>query len=217
MNQVSVVLADDHPVVRAGIKAILSSEPDLHVVGEAARGEEIQPLLWQYRPGVLVLDLNMPGLSIPDSVDGLLRDHPGTGIVVLTFYSDDEYIFGLIGLGVRGYVLKDEATDSLVEAVRAVASGRTWFSQAVAGRLARRIAQPDPLTRLTEREREILTLVAWGLSNEDIASSLFIARRTVQNHISSIYGKLGIKSRAEAVLLAVRLGLVNPSEETDSP
>lgn len=213
MGTITVVLADDHPVVRAGIKAILSCEPGLEVVGEASRGDDIDPILSQTGAQVLVLDLNMPGLELPGSVVRLLAAHPGTRILVLTFYDDDEYVFSLIKAGVRGYVLKDEATDSLVKAVRAVGGGQTWFSQAVAGRLARGISQPPPLSQLTDREKEILSLVARGLSNEDIASSLFIARRTVQNHISSIYGKLGISSRAEAVLLSLRLGLVDPTED----
>lgn len=214
MKPITVVLADDHPVVRAGIRWLLSSQTDVDLVAEAEQGGDIEPAVERHHPDVLILDLNMPGLNVLEHTRGLIERFPGTSVLVLTFHDEEEYVLGLVRAGVRGYVLKDEALSSLVEAVRAVAGGGTWFSQGVAAKLATSVASGpgSEVSDLTGREREILTLVARGLGNEDIAADLFIARRTVQNHISSIYAKLGLRSRAEAVLFAVRHGLVDPSE-----
>jgi DNA-binding NarL/FixJ family response regulator len=214
-GSIRVLLADDHPVVRAGIKTMLEKEPDLCVVGEIAEGERVEALTRQWRPNVLVLDVNMPGLDPVPVTHRLKEQCPALNILVLTAYDDDAYVTGLLSAGATGYLLKEEALDTLVTAIRAVARGESWLSQRVAGRLARRAVAPARAAEaepLTPREREVLRLLALGLSNDEIAAELFIAKRTVQNHVSSIYGKLGLDSRTEAVLYAIRHGVVDVSE-----
>jgi len=212
---IRVVLADDHPVVRAGVKTFLEKEPDLRVVGEIAAGSEVETLTSHWQPDVLVLDVNMPGLDPVAATRRLKEQGPTLRILVLTAYDDDAYVTGLLAAGAMGYLLKEEALETLVAAIRAVARGESWLSQRIAGRLARRAvarvegAEAEPLT---SREREVLHLLALGLSNDEIAGRLVISRRTVQNHVSNIYGKLGLASRAEAVLYAIRHGIADVSE-----
>ena len=212
---IRVLIADDHPVVRAGIKTMLEKEPGLCVVGEIAEGDRVEALTRQWRPDVLVLDVNMPGLD-PVSVTRHLREqYPALNVLVLTAYDDDAYVTGLLAAGATGYLLKEEALDTLVAAIRAVAKGESWLSQRVAGRLARKAVAPvraAEIEPLTPREREVLRLLALGLSNDGIADRLYIAKRTVQNHVSNIYSKLNLDSRAEAVLYAIRHGIVDVSE-----
>jgi len=210
------VLADDHPVVRAGIKTMLEKEPGLRVVGEIAEGSQVEALTSQWRPHVLVLDVNMPGLDPVSAARRLKDNHPSLNILVLTAYDDDAYVRGMLSAGATGYLLKEEALDTLVTAIRAVARGESWLSQRVAGRLARRAVFPPgagATEPLTAREGEVLRLLALGLGNDQIAETLSISKRTVQNHVSNIYGKLGLDSRAEAVLYAIRHGIVDVSEE----
>lgn len=213
---IRVVLADDHPVVRAGIKTMLEKEPDLCVVGEIEEGAQVEALTRHWQPDVLVLDVNMPGLDPVAATRRLKEQCSALHILVLTAYDDDAYVTGLLSAGATGYLLKEEALETLVAAIRAVARGESWLSQRIASRLARKaIARaegtPEP-GPLTPREREVLRLLALGLNNEEIAERLVITRRTVQNHVSSIYGKLELASRAEAVLYAIRHGVVDVSE-----
>jgi len=218
---IRVVLADDHPVVRAGVKTFLEKEPDLQVVGEIALGSEVETLTSHWQPDVLVLDVNMPGLDPVAATRRLKEQVPTLRILVLTAYDDDAYVTGLLAAGAMGYLLKEEALETLVAAIRAVARGESWLSQRIDGRLARRAvarvegAEADEHIRsepLTSREREVLHLLALGLSNDEIAGRLVISRRTVQNHVSNIYSKLGLASRAEAVLYAIRHGIADVSE-----
>jgi DNA-binding NarL/FixJ family response regulator len=212
---IHVVLADDHPVVRAGVKTMLERESDLHVVGEIGDGTQVESLTRYWQPDVLVLDVNMPGLDPVATTRRLREQHPRLHILVLTAYDDDAYVTGLLSAGATGYLLKEEALDTLVAAIRAVARGESWLSQRIAGRLARKAVAPARAAEaepLTPREREVLRLLALGLSNDEIAERLFITKRTVQNHVSAIYGKLGLDSRAEAVLYAIRHGIVDVSE-----
>lgn len=214
-RSIRVVLADDHPVVRAGIKTMLEKEPGLHVVGEIAEGSQVEALTSQWRPHVLVLDVNMPGLDPVSAARRLKDNQPSLNILVLTAYDDDAYVRGMLSAGATGYLLKEEALDTLVTAIRAVARGESWLSQRVAGRLARRAVSPPragATEPLTAREGEVLRLLALGLGNDQIAETLSISKRTVQNHVSNIYGKLGLDSRAEAVLYAIRHGIVDVSE-----
>ncbi|MDH4187079.1 MAG: response regulator transcription factor [Nitrospira sp.] len=210
------VLADDHPVVRAGIKTMLEKEPDLRVAGEVEDGAQVEALTLHWQPDVLVLDVNMPGLDPVTTTRHLKEQCPALHILVLTAYDDDAYVTGLLSAGAIGYLLKEEALETLVAAIRAVARGESWLSQRIAGRLARRaVARAEGATEpgpLTPREREVLRLLALGLNNDEIAESLVITRRTVHNHVSSVYGKLGLASRAEAVLYAIRHGVVDVSE-----
>ncbi len=213
---IRVLIADDHPVVRAGIKTMLEKEPDLRVVGEVGEGTQVEALTHQWQPDVLVLDVNMPGLDPVATTRHLKEQCPALHILVLTAYDDDAYVTGLLSAGAIGYLLKEEALETLVTAVRAVARGESWLSQRVAGRLARKaVARAERATEsgpLTPREREVLRLLALGLSNDGIAEKLFISKRTVQNHVSNVYGKLGLDSRAEAVLYAIRHEIVDVRE-----
>ena len=214
-STIRVLIADDHPIVRAGIKTMIEKEPDLCVVGEIAKGDQVQALTRQWQPDVLVLDINMPGLDPVAATRAMKKHRPDLNILVLTAYDDDAYVTGLLSAGATGYLLKEEALDTLVTAIRAVARGESWLSQRVAGRLARkaialaRAATDEPLT---PRERQVLRLLALGLNNDEIAAKLFITKRTVQNHVSNIYGKLNLDSRAEAVLYAIRHEVVDVNE-----
>ncbi len=218
-SPIRVVIADDHPVVRAGIVSMLSKEPDISVIGEIGDGSQVERLTARSVPDVLVLDVNMPGLDPAAATRHLTEQHSHMRVLVLTAYDDEAHVTGLLSAGATGYLLKEEALDTLVAAIRAVAKGESWLSQRVAGRLARRAITPAPARAtetepLTPREREVLRLLALGLSNDEIGEKLFITKRTVQNHVSAIYGKLGLASRAEAVLYAIRHGMVDVSEVT---
>jgi len=215
-RSIRVLIADDHPIVRAGIVSMLNKEPDIHVVGEIGDGNQVERLTMENAADVLVLDVNMPGLDSVITTRHLKEQCPALHILVLTAYDDDAYVTGLLSAGATGYLLKEEALETLVTAIRAVARGESWLSQRIAGRLARKaLARSEATTEpgpLTPREREVLRLLALGLSNDEIAERLVITRRTAQNHVSSIYGKLGLASRAEAVLYAIRHGIVDVSE-----
>ncbi len=218
MNQtdpIRVVIADDHPVVRAGIVSMLSKEPDIRVVAEIGDGGQVEHVAVQSAPDILVLDGNMPGLDPIAATRSLTEQHPHLRILVLTAYDDEAHVTGLLSAGATGYLLKEEALATLVAAIRAVAKGESWLSQRVAGRLARKAITPTRAAEaepLTPREREVLRLLALGLSNDEIGEKLVITKRTVQNHVSTIYGKLGLASRAEAVLYAIRHGIVDINE-----
>jgi DNA-binding NarL/FixJ family response regulator len=206
MNElIRVVLADDHPLVRAGIRAALADETDLHAVGEAANGFEAQRLCRELQPDVLVLDLSMPG-PLPLEVMSAVRAHcPALKVLVLSAYDDDAYVWGVVGAGAVGYLLKDEAPDVVMHAIRTVMEGGTWFSRPVAAKL--RHAPPQApgggaVEDLTSREREVLEAVARGWDNARIAAEVHLAEQTVRNAISRIYAKLGVCSRAEALLWA---------------
>lgn len=200
---IRVVLADDHPLIRSGLRARLEAEPDLAVVGEAADGEEAQQRCRSVEAEVLVLDLNMPGPP-PTATMAFVQAHcPELRVLVLTAHGDDAYVRGMLAAGVAGYVLKDEAPDALVDAIRSVAHGGTWFSRSVVEVLM----QPDrPVTlgglALTHRERELLRLLARGWDNARISRELDLGEQTVRNYLSRLYGKLGVKTRAEAIVWA---------------
>jgi DNA-binding NarL/FixJ family response regulator len=215
-SQIRVFIADDHPVVRAGIVSMLGKDPEIQVVGETGDGKQVEKLAAGAMPDVLVLDINMPGLDAVNTTRQMKKLYPNLNILVLTAYDDDAYVTGLLAAGATGYLLKEEALDTLVTAIRAVARGESWLSQRIAGRLARkaiaRIESPGEAELLTNREREVLRWLALGSSNDEIAEKLFITRRTVQNHVSNIYDKLGLASRAETVLYAIRQGIVNIGE-----
>lgn len=231
---ITVVIVDDHPVVRAGMRTVLDRTAGVTVVAEGASGADALCLVAQHRPDVLVLDVNLPDPS-PGSgqaLNGLevarrLRDRgTTTAILILTIYDDSQTVFGLLESGAVGYVLKDEALETLVSAVQAAARGESWLSPAVARQIVRRAVgeepgppEPPPLP-LTPREVEVLRLLAQGLDNEAIARRLVVTKRTVQNHVSNVYGKLGVTSRTGAMLYAIRHGLVRVSpagDEHDEP
>ncbi len=197
--------------MRAGIRATLTAECDLMLVGEAADGHEAQRLSRELEPDVLLLDLNMPGPSAFETV-AFLREHcPQVKVVMLTAYDDDTYVHGLVAVGVAGYVLKDEIEEAVVRAIHTVMQGDTWFSRTVVDKLARSAteeASPAEKPVLTERELEVLRLLVAGKTDQQIGQELSIAERTVRRHLRSIYDKLGVDTRVEAAAQAVRQGLM---------
>jgi DNA-binding NarL/FixJ family response regulator len=222
---IRVVLVDDHPVVRAGIRAVLQKAEDVLVAAEGGDGAEALRLAREYRPDVLVLDINLPDMTGLAVARQLGEEGLHLNILILTLHSDAKTVFETLEAGARGYVLKDEALESLAKAVRAVARGDSWLSPSVAGKVVRRAvdgkvmepAQPELPVDLTPRELDVLKLLAQGLDNETIAETLVLTKRTIQNHVSNIYGKLGTSSRTEAMLFAIQHGLVDiPSGGKDS-
>lgn len=223
---ITVVIVDDHPVVSAGMRMVLESADDITVVAEGSNGCEALQLVEQHAPDVLVLDINLPDKSGIEVACQLRTQKSRTVILILTAYDDPQMVFELLENGVVGYVLKDEALETLANAVRAVARGENWFSPAVTSHVLRRAmkqAQPRSPSELekaesvlTSREFQILQLLADGLDNSAIAERLTLAKRTVQNHVSNIYSKLGVTSRTEAMLFAIRKGWVSVSSGKNS-
>ena len=221
---ITVVIIDDHPVVRAGMRLVLSAAPDIAVVAEGATGADALRLVDQHHPRVLVLDVNLPDMNGVAVAQELRKQHTDTAILALTAHQDSQIVFGLLECGAIGYVLKDEALESLASAVRAAARGESWLSPSVASQVVRRaVGQTPPApaesppTPLTPREIQVLCLLAQGLDNAAIAQRLVLTTRTIQNHVSNIYGKLGVTSRAEAILYAIRHGLVQVPQAGQAP
>jgi len=207
MDSIRVILADDHPVVRSGIRAELDGADGIEVVGEASSGDEAIRLVEELRPDVLVSDVVMPGMDGVEVARLLREKHPELRILAPSAYDENAFVFGLLSAGAMGYVLKEEALDTIVEAIRAASRGESWLSPRVAAKVMKRGIGTEEVP-LTERELEVLRLMAKGLSNKGIASELFISERTVKFHISNILSKLGVFSRTEAVLYAIRRGWV---------
>lgn len=201
---ITVLVADDHAVVRAGLTAILEAAQDLRVVAEAANGEQAVECFARLLPDVVVLDLRMPVLDGLGALARLRREHPAARVILLTTYDDEEDVYRGLEAGASGYLLKDAAPADLVDSVRKVYAGRRAISPQVAERLAERLAVPE----LSDREREVLELLAAGKSNKQIAKALGIADGTVKVHVANILSKLGAQGRSEAVAVAVRRGLV---------
>jgi DNA-binding NarL/FixJ family response regulator len=208
-----VLVADDHPMYRYGLRTLLEATPDLEVVGEAATGVEAVTAAAKMQPDIVVMDLNMPGLNGIDATRAILRANPGTGVLVLTMFDDDESVFAAMRAGARGYLLKGADKSEIARAVLAVASGEAIFGPAVAQRVidyfstARPAGQPPAFPELTEREREILELIAQGHRNPTIAKQLVLSPNTVRNHVSSIFAKLQVADRAQAIIRAREAGL----------
>ncbi|MCA9992221.1 MAG: response regulator transcription factor [Anaerolineales bacterium] len=206
---VRIVIADDHPLIRSGMKSIVISEPDMILVGEANNGDDVRQLCEELKPDVLSLDLNMPGPPAVSLVREVRRLSPKTKILIVTAFYDATSVRELISAGASGMLLKDETSGKFVLAVRTVAQGGYWFSPLAVKGL---IESPADTARssnrkLTGREREILILVTQGMSNEQIAEKLELSSQTVRNYISRIYSKLGVRSRTEAVTWAREQGL----------
>ena len=198
---VRVLLCDDHAVVRAGLRALLSSAPDIDVVGEAGTGEEALAAAAKLKPDIVLMDLQLgPGMDGVTATRRIVVELPGTRVLVLTTYDTDADITRAVGAGATGYLLKAERPEELFSAIHAAAEGRTVLSPPVADRVMAQLRTPRPA--LTDRERDILAQLARGSSNREIARALFISEATVKTHLGRIYDKLGVDSRAAAVAVA---------------
>ncbi|MGP3963637.1 response regulator [Nonomuraea sp. 3N208] len=211
MSSLRVVIADDHPIVRDGLAALLSTVPGMNVAGTASSGREAVRAAVTLAPDVLVLDIQMPEMSGIDAAREVAAAAPGVAVLMLTMYEDDESVFAAMRAGARGYVLKGAEQDEIVRAIRAVAAGEAIFGPGVARRVLGHLTAPqppgEPFPELTRREREVLDLIAAGHGNASIGTRLSLAPKTVGNHISSIFAKLQVASRAEAIIRARDAGL----------
>lgn len=211
----TIVLADDHLVVRKGMRALLEAESDFHLVGEASDGLEAVQLVERLRPRILVLDLMMPGLNGIEVIRQVRKRSPDTYVIILSMHANDEYVLEALRSGANGYVLKDADAAELVQAVRDVADGRRYLSPALAERAIDAYVshtQETTLDRyetLTDREREVLHLAAEGLTNTEIAARLSLSPRTVENHRASMMRKLGLGNQTELVRYAIKRGIVS--------
>jgi DNA-binding NarL/FixJ family response regulator len=201
-EMIRVVLADDHPLIRSGLRSRLEEEAGIAVVSEASNGDMAMKSCQELQPDVLVLDLNMPGPPATSIVSFVHVRCPEMKILVLTAYDDDAYVRGLVAAGISGYVLKDEAPDALVDAVKSVANGGTWFSRAVVAKLIRPNEQVRTGPHLTPREKELLDLLGRGWDNWRLAHELNLSEQTIRNYLSRLYSKLGVQTRAGAIVWA---------------
>ncbi len=215
MKRIRIVLADDHTVVRNGLRLILERQPDFEVVGEASDGREVMRLVEAQKPDVVVMDIGMPGLNGMEAARRVVEDFPGTKVAILSMHKDEAYVIRSLKAGVRAYLLKDSAEADLIAAIRAVIDGRSFFSPVI-----RKVLQEDFMRQLEEREvedtydlltareREILQLVAEGKSNKEVAQLLNLSLFTVETHRGHILQKLNLHSVPELVLYAVRKGMI---------
>jgi len=212
-DRIQVLIADDHPVFRYGIRALLAGEPEIEVVGEATTGEQVVELAESLQPDVVLMDINMPGVNGIDATRRILLTSPGIAILVLTMFEDDDSVFAAMRAGARGYLLKGTEGEDTVRAIKVVSSGEAIFSPPVARRMVQYFgtgasnATPLPFPELTEREREVLSLIAQGYTNEAVAEKLVLSPKTVRNHVSSILSKLQVAGRTAAIILARQSGL----------
>jgi DNA-binding NarL/FixJ family response regulator len=209
---VRVVVADDHPVVRDGLRALLASLPDFELVGEAANGREAVRSAVTDRPDVIVMDLRMPDLDGVAATAEICRTAPDVAVLVLTMLEDDDWVFAAMRAGARGYLVKGASQQEIVRAITAVAAGEAIFGPGVARRVLRYLTAPPPAAQpafpeLSPREREVLDLIAGGLTNSAIAARLCLSAKTVGNHTSAIFAKLQVAGRAEAIIRAREAGL----------
>ena len=212
-DSVRVIIADDHPLFREGMRGRLDRVADIAVVGEAASGDEAVELAHKLEPHIILMDIKMPGLNGIEATREIQRANPQIGILVLTMFEDDDSVFAAMRAGAKGYLLKDSGGEGVVHAIRAVASGEAVFGPGVAERIigyfsAPRAAAPQrAFPELTEREEEVLSLVAQGKANREIARQLFVSLKTVRNHVSNILLKLQVADRAQAVIRARDAGM----------
>ncbi|MDX1992681.1 MAG: response regulator transcription factor [bacterium] len=210
---IRVLIADDHAVVRQGLKMFLSLTPEFEIVGEATNGAEALSMARKLRPDVVLMDLLMPEMDGITAITHLRRELPDTEAIALTSVLEDKAVVGAIKAGAIGYLLKDTESDELIRAIKAAAEGQVQLSPKAAARLMREVRAPESPETLTDRETEVLRLLAQGKSNKEIAAELVIGEKTVKTHVSNILSKLGVTSRTQAALYAARIGLVEGFEE----
>ena len=203
-RKITVLIADDHPIFRSGLRTLIDEQPDMLVVAEAANGREAVELFARYRPAVTLMDLRMPDLDGPAAIKAVLNVHPGARILVLTTYDGDEDVERAAVAGAAGYLLKDTFAEGILDAIRDVDAGELLFDEEVAAKLAHRDATPS----LSPRELTILELIARGLSNKEIQASLSIAEGTLRNHLKRIFDKFQVTDRTQAALIGIKRGLI---------
>jgi DNA-binding NarL/FixJ family response regulator len=213
VEPIRILVAEDHPLFRKGVISLLSSVPDFEVVGEASTGEEAVARAAQLQPDVVLMDLQMPEVNGIEATRRILQESPSVRILVVTLFEDDDSVFMALRAGARGYILKDADEEEMVLAIRAVARGEAIFSPTIATRLLAYFAAPKPAAQpqafptLTDREREILNLIAQGHPNPSIAKQLHLSTKTVGNYVSNIFTKLQVADRAQAIIRAREAGL----------
>ncbi len=207
-NQIRILVADDHPVVRDGLSAIIQTQPDMVVVAEASNGREAVESYRKHRPDIALLDLRMPEMDAVQAIIAIRKDFPNAKVIVLTTFHADEEIYRVLQAGARAYLLKDIPRKELLEAIRAVHAGHRRIPPEVAEKLAARI----PGVELTAREMDVLKLIVKGMSNKEIAATLHISEGTVKSYINIIFTKLGVSDRTQAATTALQRGLVHLEE-----
>jgi DNA-binding NarL/FixJ family response regulator len=216
MEQIQLLIADDHAPFRDGLRALMMSAPDVAIIGEAATGDEAIALAARLQPDVILMDINMPGVNGIEATRQILHTSPHISVLILTMFEDDDSVFAALRAGARGYLLKGALKAELLRAIRGVGNGEAIFGASVARRLMQfftsaRPAPQDPLAQafpeLTEREREILAMLAQHLTNPEIADRLHLSHKTVRNHVSNIFSKLQVVDRAQAIIRAREAGL----------
>lgn len=214
-EKITLLLVDDHAIVRQGVRAFLEDEPDIQIVGEAASGEEAVKLCREYAPDVVLLDmLLLPGMNGAETARQIKQSSPRTHIVILTSYADDEYLLPAIRAGALSYLLKDVSPEEFLMAIRKARRGEAVLHPRIAAKLMRSLSekgeseQPSPFAELSERELEVLRLIAEGLANAEIAEKLFISEKTVKSHVGNILSKLHLTHRTQAAILAWKTGVM---------
>jgi DNA-binding NarL/FixJ family response regulator len=205
---IRIIIADDHSVVRQGLKMFLSLDPELEVIAEASNGAEALQLAGELQPDVVLMDLLMPVMDGITAIGKIRTQYPDVEVLALTSVLEDASVVGAVRAGAIGYLLKDTQADELRRAIKAAAGGQVQLAPQAAARLLREVRMPESPEVLTDRETEVLKLLAEGQANKEIARNLTIGEKTVKTHVSNILGKLGVQSRTQAALYAVRIGLV---------
>lgn len=213
---VRLLIADDHTIVRGGIRMFLGLDDEIEIVGETADGKEAVAMSHKLHPDVVLMDLIMPGMDGIAATAVIRRELPDVEVIALTSVLEDSLVVGAIRAGAIGYLLKDTHADELCQAIKAAASGRVYLSPAAASRLLREVKEPDNPQPLTDREMDVLRLLSKGKANKEIARELSIGQQTVKTYVSSILSKLGVQSRTQAALYGVQSGLVPASDLTTS-
>lgn len=206
---IRLLIVDDHAVVRQGLRMFLSLDPEFEIIGEAMDGKHGLEMARKLQPDVILMDLLMPVMDGITAIGAVRREMPDTEVIALTSVLEDNAVVGAIRAGAIGYLLKDTEQDELIRAIKAAAAGQVQLSPKAAARLMREVRAPESPESLTDRETEVLRLLAKGLSNKEIANTLVIGEKTVKTHVSNILSKLGLSSRTQAALHAARIGLVD--------
>jgi DNA-binding NarL/FixJ family response regulator len=212
---IKVIACDDQEIVCQGLRTIINSDPKIEVVATAHDGTELLPLLEKYQPNLVLMDLKMPVMNGVQATQRIRQTFPQIKILILTTYDDDEWLFDAIRGGASGYLLKDTPANTLIQAIKGTVAGETFIDPAVAGKIFTSISEPKKQVlhkssiQLSDREMDIMQLMARGLTNADIARELFLSEGTVRNYTSAIFAKLGVNDRTQAVIAALRHGLVN--------